>query len=117
MLWNPQKAQKQSVADDEIFTIRKADRKRAETTTQIDKVRAELKKVEDEKQREYEKAAMQINELKHEIEQVKILNTIFWSKLTFRRINTAKKYAKISSTIQWLEWVNNRRPQWKIKIT
>ena len=38
---------------------------------QIDKIRAELKKVEDEKQREYEKAAMQINELKHEIEQVK----------------------------------------------
>lgn len=66
-------AQKQSVADDEIFTIRKADRKRAETTTQIDKVRAELKKVEDEKQREYEKAAMQINELKHEIEQVNFL--------------------------------------------
>jgi len=62
-------AQKQSVADDEIFTIRKADRKRVETVVQIDKIRAELKKVEDEKQREYEKAAMQINELKHEIEQ------------------------------------------------
>ena len=117
MLWTPQKAQKQSVADDEIFTIRKADRKRAETTTQIDKVRAELKKVEDEKQREYEKAAMQINELKHEIEQVKLWNIIQLIKTNFfRRINTAKKYAKISSTIQWLEWVINQRPQWKIKI-
>ena len=63
-------AQKQSVADEEIFTIRKADRKRAETETQIEKLRIELKKVEDEKQREYEKAAMQINELKKEIEQV-----------------------------------------------
>ena len=68
-------AQKQSVADEEIFTIRKADRKRAETETQIEKLRIELKKVEDEKEREYEKAAMQINELKKEIEQVSTFET------------------------------------------
>ena len=63
-------AQKQSVADEEVFTIRKADRKRAETETQIEKVRAELKKVQGEKQREYERAAAQIAELKKDIEQV-----------------------------------------------
>ena len=63
-------AQKQSVADEEVFTIRKADRKRAETETQIEKVRAELKKVQGEKQREYERAAAQITELKKDIEQV-----------------------------------------------
>lgn len=63
-------AQKQSVADEEVFTIRKADRKRAETETQIEKVRAELKKIQGEKQNEYERAAAQIAELKKDIEQV-----------------------------------------------
>ena len=63
-------AQKQSVADEEIFTIRKADRRRLETETQIDKLRTELIKLKNQKQKEHDRAAKQIALLKEEIETV-----------------------------------------------
>ena len=63
-------SQKQSVADEEIFTIRKADRSRLESEAQIAKLKVELLKVQTEKQTEYDQAAKQIAKLKKEIEMV-----------------------------------------------
>ena len=61
---------KQNEADDLILFIRKANQKRAETESQIKKIKKELQNVEAEKIKEHDIRSVRINTLKAEINQV-----------------------------------------------
>ena len=66
---------KQNEADDLILFIRKANQKRAETESQIKKIKKELQNVEAEKIKEHDIRSVRINTLKAEINQVSFLPT------------------------------------------